>query len=156
MRTSTSSSSLTLRSCSIARSLMFCSATTAWTTGGSRSPLSALSVRSSASLLISRVSALALPLPPFDAARRRLSALAGSCQKQYCCGGSTVAVHLPPSRFIPAHVAIKYAPPYPSRLRAVGAGAGHERQETWGLFSSRTKHAPPGPSRGCAPYPGVH
>src|SRR5215203_6735467 len=117
-RTSTSSNSVCLRCASSARRRVFMS----WfaTDAGpvSSSPESTLSVRSSSSALILGNSLEALPLPPFDAARRRLSALSGSCQKQYSCGGSTVAVHLPPSRFIPAHVAIKYAPPYPSRLRA--------------------------------------
>src|SRR5215203_2876769 len=126
MRTSTSSSSLTLRSCSIARRRVFMSWLATAARPVSSSPESTRSVRSSSSVFTWGSSLLALPLPPFDAARRRFSAFLGSCQKQYSCGGSTVAVHLPPSRFIPAHVAIKYVPPYPSRLRAVGAGAGQE------------------------------
>src|SRR5215203_1964279 len=114
MRTSTSSSSLTLRSCSIARRRVFMSWLPTAARPVSSSPESTRSVRSSSSVFTWGSSLLALPLPPFDAARRRFSAFLGSCQKQYSCGGSTVTVHLPPSRFIPAHVAVKYAPPpYP-------------------------------------------
>src|SRR5215204_4919866 len=144
MRTSTSSSSLTLRSCSIARRRVFMSWLATAARPVSSSPESTRSVRSSSSVFTWGSSLLALPLPPFDAARRRFSAFLGSCQKQYSCGGSTVTVHLPPSRFIPAHVAVKYAPPLPSRGSAVGAGATiirlrpllvpHSHRRRWSFF----------------------
>src|SRR5215211_2295158 len=51
-----------------------------------------------------------LALPAFEAARRRFSALAGSCHQQYSCGGSTVAVHGELSRFVPAHLTANGSP----------------------------------------------
>src|SRR5215208_4784962 len=74
-------------------------------------PSSTASTTSEMRRLRSRTSLLPPPLPPLDAAHRRLSALAGSCHQQYCCGGSTLAVHLEPSLLIPEQTAIKYGPP---------------------------------------------
>src|SRR5215212_1491382 len=86
IRTSTSSSSLTLRSCSMARRRVFMSWFTTAARPVRRSPESTRSVRSSRSDLMEGSSRLALPLPPREAPLRLLSAfLASWAQRRPCC-----------------------------------------------------------------------